>query len=264
MTATVTNLRHWTGRTVRAWPSRTSGVLYVEDVRDNLVFGQIGSEPLPEAVARKRSDTAQAAWFDATASAALAARDGSISRLQSVRSEDAVTWSLFGPLLAEPAGTRAAFLDALLGLAGIAVEASKVCEIELWKRQPHPDTGNTAHGPEADVILRSDRAVVCVEAKWGAKEGDGQGSARNMTQRDMRVHTAKTLLTASDTDADVTVAAVIAIAPTKHPMLDPGSLWAGAVDRVEIRALSWEDAAKIPHPSGTEFADQLEWRTKLL
>jgi hypothetical protein len=174
-------LAHWSGKTVAAWPSRGLGVLYPADVRDNLVLtpGQLAAWPLSKTILKKVTDAARQTWFDPIAWDALRGPAASVSRLQSINSEDAVTWSTFGTLLDAAQDVRAAFLNDLLRLAGVPLaERNRDCVVEMWKRYPHPDTGRAANGPEADAMLIGDRTVVCIESKWGPMSAPHRVSTR--------------------------------------------------------------------------------------
>lgn len=249
-------IAHWSGRLVEAWPSQGSGVLYLTDVRDNLVLTgkhRAGWPPVP--IAKKLGADARASWFDATALAALQGAATAPCRLQSVLSEDAITWSLFGPLLDASEVVRAEFLDHLLELAGIRAAANSRCEIRLWRRTPHPDTGRTAHGPEADALLIGDQAVVCVESKWRARIAAAQGVAKNLTQVDMRRGTVDALRAAGGQS----VAAVVLLAPAAH-LLHTSALPHSTAGQAALSAVTWEDAVRIPQPEQAEVEAQLYWR----
>src|SRR5690242_16328138 len=104
-----------------------------------------------------------------------------------MNSEDAITWSYFGPFLAESPSSRADFLNWLLEHVGLGDYAtSEVCEIDLWRRIPHPDPPFVPGGPELDVVLDGDAAVVFCEAKWRSKEDTKQGRSGTKTQMQLR------------------------------------------------------------------------------
>jgi hypothetical protein len=260
---TPVHLDHWTGRKVDAWRSRGSGVLYLADVRDNLVLtpAQRAAWPLPRTILKKLTDAARISWFDSVAWDALRGDAPSVSRLQSINSEDAVTWSSFGTLLDADRETRARFLNDLLRLAGVpSAEPNRDCVIEMWKRYPHPDTGRTASGPEADAMLIGDRTVVCIESKWRAGVGTAQGQQKDKTQLEMRAHTVREVATAGGQQS----ALVLGIVPGGHPVLSSISLWNGQSQGAEVRAVSWEDVVQLAHPQRTVFEAQLVWRRQFL
>src|SRR4051794_4958052 len=101
---------HWNGGEGEAWRSRGRGVLYLADPRDNLVLTAAQRAAWPLGAPRKRSASARRSWFDDEAWNALRGSAASPSLMQSVRSEDAATWSLFGPLLDAGEAARARFL----------------------------------------------------------------------------------------------------------------------------------------------------------
>jgi hypothetical protein len=100
---------------------------------------------------------------------------GHYSALQSINSEDAITWNFFGPLIGRPAA-GAEFLNWLCGRLELPWGENTAAATDVWRRVPHPDKP-IAPGPELDAMLVAERTVVMVEAKWGSGEGTGQGVA---------------------------------------------------------------------------------------
>jgi hypothetical protein len=75
---------------------------------------------------------------------------GFYTDLQSIRSEDALTWSLFGYISKLGQQKIDTFYNELLAYFELGEDYK--CEIRLWQRLSHPETlGNS--GPEIDVIL---------------------------------------------------------------------------------------------------------------
>ncbi len=92
------------------------------------------------------------------------AKLGFYSDLQSLHSEDAVTWSFFGPLVYAAPSVRSAFVKELLIL--IDVQGSSLnALVWLWRRIPHPDD-LVPGGPEIDFGIQTDDVFLLGEAKW--------------------------------------------------------------------------------------------------
>lgn len=87
---------------------------------------------------------------------------GYYTDLQSVNSEDAITWSLFGYISKFNDKIRLDFLNELL--AKIGLENDEYCDIKLWQRLPHPDTF-VSGGPEIDALLVGKKNFIIVECK---------------------------------------------------------------------------------------------------
>ncbi|WP_226995420.1 hypothetical protein, partial [Candidatus Symbiothrix dinenymphae] len=62
---------------------------------------------------------------------------GYYSNLQSIKSEDAITWSLFGYIAYQDSAVRDKFFNELLRF--LHLDEDKNCQIKLWQRLPHPD-----------------------------------------------------------------------------------------------------------------------------
>src|SRR4051812_34726989 len=141
----------------------------------------------PPPVIQKLYESRQARAFAPEELRAATARLGFYSDLQSLNSEDAVTWSYFGPFLAETFAERAAFANWLVDRVGLSeLRRSERCQLDLWRRIPHPDRTTSSGGPELDVVLDADTVVVFVEAKWRSKEATNQGITGTKSQLQLR------------------------------------------------------------------------------
>ena len=110
---------------------------------------------------------------------------GFYSDLQSLHSEDAITWSVFGPVAYAAPEIRASFVGVLLKLIGVPNGPISIANVWLWRRIPHPDT-LVLGGPEVDFGLQTDDVFVIGEAKWRSSIGVGQGVKRDKDQITLR------------------------------------------------------------------------------
>ena len=108
---------------------------------------------------------------------------GFYTDLQSVKSEDALTWSLFGYISKLDQVIIDSFYNELLAHFELGEDTS--CTIRLWQRLPHPETFGNG-GPEIDVILMGKRICLLVECKWTADVGKNQGVNKNLNQLEIR------------------------------------------------------------------------------
>lgn len=108
---------------------------------------------------------------------------GYYSDLHSIKSEDAITWSLFGFIAYQESEIRLSFFNELLERLKLKSDTS--CEIKLWQRLPHPETF-VSGGPEMDVILLGARNLLLIECKWGSGIAKNQGKLKNKSQIDIR------------------------------------------------------------------------------
>src|SRR4051794_38351564 len=145
-------LKDWNGREFRLVRSK-GGVAAVSDFADNLIRDERLPWP-PPPVVQKLYESRQSRAFIGAELAAATARLGFYSDLQSLHSEDAITWSYFGPFLAETPASRARFLNWLLKRLELDEFASNgSCQLDLWRRIPHPDRPTASGGPELDIVL---------------------------------------------------------------------------------------------------------------
>jgi hypothetical protein len=241
----------WRDRPLRVARSR-GGVVAICDVRRALLYEDAAGWP-PPALQKKLKKSAQIKAFDSPGSLELQEDLGFYCDLQSIASEDAITWSFFGPFLTTSTDARAKLLNWLLDLADVEHEPNTTCEIRLWRRLPHPETGKSSHGPEPDFALHGDRSIVLGEAKWSAKEDMQQGILGTTTQMQMR-RTSLLALASEHTDDPRLVALGIVLSESLEPAPPDAA-------GIETRIVEWHQLAAYPeHPMGDEFERYYAWK----
>ena len=208
---------------------------------------------------------ARKSWFAGDDAAALAAELGRISKFQSLKSEDAVTWSWFGTLaLAEPEDRRAA-IQWLYERLDLGLTATTGVQIDQWMRVIHPNAPQSPNGPELDARIDDPGgALIYVEAKWDAVLGTGKG--RHEGTKDDQVLLRRSALRTEPALAhdkrDFVVMGVsnaspdlaIYTEPQQQPPLRP----------VAVAWLTWDDLADCDaHPRAGEFRCYLAWKREL-
>lgn len=239
----------WQGAPLEVGLSR-GGVPAALDVRRIVLWN--GRAWPPAGLKRKLKRSPQARAFDPETRAALEETLGYYCDLQSFRSEDSMTWSFFGPFIESPEPLRCSLLDWLLALTGIDCAPAERCEVVLWRRLAHPDTGIALHGPEPDFALIGDSCLILGEAKWGASEDTRQGVLGDTSQMEMR----RTSLASEGKVHGVKV--LVALGVARDGGLEPPRPDAASVF---TRIVEWADLATYPdHPHEGEFARYLDWR----
>lgn len=171
----MTTITRWDGKTIHGVSSTGSGVFAAYDWKD-MVFGAVAG-PIEQKAA---CGSKQARAFSDEDLHDLRRLYGRYSDVQSVNSEDTVTWSVFA------GSERAKWLSALIDEAFGHQACCREWSLQFWQRTPHPDTGESASGPEADVLVSAQDHFYVVEAKWTSDLGKAQGAARDKTQLEMR------------------------------------------------------------------------------
>lgn len=223
---------------------------YVERWERN-VLGDVGSAP--DWLAKQaRSYVAHPGWFDPEDSEALAQPLGRISKLQSLRSEDAVTWSWFGTLAACDGERRAATLAWLLEEVGVAWPVSTAVQMRQWERVPHPNEPGRP-GPEIDAIADDPGGpLVFVEAKWDAPLGTGKGAAVGV--RDDQVLLRQAALASTTQDGRRCLVLMVARAAMTTASYAP---------LPAVVATTWQQLARCEcHPHADEFREYLAWKER--
>ncbi len=241
----------WTGNAVCVARS-PSGVLLLCDYADNVIRSADVPWPPPTLVAKLVADDRVSSKWPAQLRDSVCSRLGHYTPLQSINSEDAITWSFFGPLMYGSPRVRVQFLRWLLERLELSAEDT-VATFDLWRRIPHPEKPS-APGPELDALLHGDRTVVYVEAKWGSPEGVGQGPGGTSTQMQLRrdfvenygrrIYGARRFVVLGVVLQDL----IEAITP-------------GDSDHVTTRTIRWENLAEFSGRSAQgEFAHYLAWK----
>jgi hypothetical protein len=209
-----------------------------------------------------RGYVSRRSWFSDEDADALSMQLGRISKFQSVRSEDALTWSWFEPLWSADDDTRHAAVQWLYDRLGLGVRATRNITIDQWRRIRHPNAPS-ANGPEIDAVIDDPGgALIYVEAKWHASLGTGKGAVSGAVD-DQIVLRRAAMRADEEFDRDGRPRVVLGV-----------SRWAGDVTAyaesgdsgrpVAIRWLTWQDLAACPnHPRADEFARYVAWKQEI-
>ena len=177
-------------RTIRNWlnaeveiATSAGGVVALADAWQNFVRGGVTPWPTPELI-QKLYQSRQARAFKESELAVATRALGFYSDLQSLHSEDAITWSVFGPIAYAEPKVRGRFVEELLRLVGVS-GAAEGANVWLWRRLPHPDT-LVPGGPEIDFGVQTSDVFLLGEAKWRSSVAATQGVERNKDQFTLR------------------------------------------------------------------------------
>jgi len=177
-------MKNWNQQEVEILTSK-GGVIALANPYDNLI--STGIEPWPPAeVVQKLYQSRHEGAFPEEQKEKLQKFNGYYSDLQSIHSEDAITWSVFGTIAHAPNEKRKVFIAELLQSLGLSFAAVDNSEIFLWRRVPHPDT-LVSGGPEIDFGILTNDTLLLGEAKWKASVGTAQGKNKDKDQIQLRV-----------------------------------------------------------------------------
>jgi hypothetical protein len=249
----------WRGDPLPIRRSRGSAVPYVEDWQRNVLRAS-GSGDWPDFLLRQvRAYVARRGGFADEDAAALAAQLGRISKFQSLRSEDALTWSWFGTLHDAKPESRRAAIQWLCNELPADVEVSDEVEVRQWVRVPHPNVAGRL-GPEVDAIIDDpDGVLVYVEAKWDAELGTGKGSSDGLLD-DQIVLRCRALAPPA---VDATRPRVVLGLSRATPDISTYDVVARETG-VTVCWLTWADLARCAqHPLAIDFPAYLAWKTRL-
>ncbi len=251
--AEMTLIQNWRGGEIEVASSR-GGKLAVVDFADGLLQGGVQPWPPPELL-QKLTRSAHGSAFDEPDLSAVRRIRGYYSDLQSLRSEDAVTWSVFGTVAYAASAVRAAYVQDLLQTLDVPAPADDYA-IWLWRRVPHPETGGK-NGPEIDFAIQGQSLVLFGEAKWGSGIGAGQGVNHNRNQLALRREFFERW--SSDLFPNQTCFVLLTVSPggglqeSGERPVGPGTLYE--------RDATWEAISGLArHPLSEELGRYLTWK----
>lgn len=203
----------------------------------------------------------QESAFDTDELARLQEQLGYYCDLQSLHSEDAITWSVFGTVGHCEEPLRVRWVRELFWKLGLPSDKPDHCEITLWRRVPHPETGRP-EGPEIDFSIVTEDTVLLGESKWLAGIGKGQGIRRNKDQIQLRIEFLKdygksgTFLSPVTRQPEFKNMAVFLVGLEKDP-----SFIEGSHDGIELRFATWEQVCSLKsHPFAQEVGRYYRWK----
>jgi len=247
----------WRSTPIELAESR-GGVLAVSRLSDNLITTGVSPWPPPE-IAQKTYGSRQARAFHGADRDVAESELGYYCDLQSLHSEDAVTWSVFGPLIYGSEASRLAFSAGMLSELGAAVDSVERARIWLWRRLPHPE--NLAPGgPEIDFGIQTDGALILGEAKWLSGLGAGQGRGGDKDQ--IQIRSEYIAKYGERVFPGVRQFIVLGVSP-EGDLVAPGDRdLPGA--RLSLRNLAWEQVAGLPGiPCEEEVRHYITWKWEL-
>lgn len=159
------------------------GVLAAVNPWDNVIRTGVRPWPAPELI-QKIYQSRQVRAFSSDEHRLATVTLGFYSDLQSIHSEDAITWSVFGPVIYAGDDVRQAFVTELFRLIEVPGTPANA-HIWLWRRLPHPDS-LVSGGPEIDFGIQTDDVFLLGEAKWRSSVGTAQGVNRDKDQVTLR------------------------------------------------------------------------------
>ena len=175
-------LTDWNGKEIAIARSK-GGKISVCNYEDNLIIPSRTVWPHPD-ITKKLYKSNHSKDFEPSSHCALEAKLGFYCDLQSLRSEDAITWSIFGTLNYFSKSLQVQSVNSMLEAIGEEPNVNN-CLIQLWTRIAHPDT-LVSGGPELDFQIVGDNVVIFGECKWTAKVAENQGKQKNKNQLQLR------------------------------------------------------------------------------
>lgn len=176
-------MENWNGKKINFAKSK-GGVIVVSHPFDNLISVNGIPWPPPEII-QKLYKSRQVRAFEGAQSSICTSGLSYYCDLQSLHSEDAITWSIFGTVSYSNLSIRENWVSQFFKLLDISDAVSTNAVIFLWRRIPHPDT-LVLGGPELDFGIITNNALILGEAKWQSGVESAQGKKKNKDQIQLR------------------------------------------------------------------------------
>lgn len=244
----------WNNKEVLLAESKGGKLAFVDPFRGLLLGGTV--EEHPTEIKRKLSKSGRQSAFQGEDLDAVTETLGHYCDLQSVNSEDAMTWSVFGPLLCAPASVRTEFGARLFHLIEPRLDPPQSARLSLWRRVPHPDTSGSG-GPELDFLIETPRVVIIGEAKWISTVGTKQGTNKKKDQIRIRKEFVEKH---GRTLFPTAITFVVLGVHLNEAVVQPEELRVGN-SKILFRNVPWEDICSItPHPAEEELPRYFQWK----
>ncbi len=243
-------LQNWNGKRINCAHSK-GGVLVLSHPFDNLISTNCSPWPSSE-ILQKLYQSRQTRAFEGNELVACTSGIGYYCDLQSIHSEDAITWSVFGTIAHSSQETLEAWLADLFLILGLKDIQTKNAEIFLWRRIPHPDI-LVPGGPEIDVGIMTENALVLGEAKWQSSTGTRQGKNKDKDQIQLR-------------GEFLAKYGPVLFSEHSHFVVLGISLYTWAFadttpEEVIFRQITWEEICSLgTHPLSDEVGRYFEWK----
>jgi hypothetical protein len=250
-------IEHWKGDGQIEVATSFGGVKATVNPYDNLL--RASSPWPPPEVAQKLCASNRAPAYRGTDRDAVESVLGYYSDLQSLRSEDAITWSVFGSLCYCEKRDQLCFSNALLRLLEINEILRDPLNIWLWRQITHPEKPAARSRPEIDFGIQTENLLLLGEAKWMSDVARYQGVGRNKTQLDLRQEYLEMYGNKVYGVRHLVVLAVV---------LNPGLLRRSEQEvrrgtTLHLREITWDQVCALrEHPHSAELVKYLDWKTR--
>lgn len=246
------NINDWNGNDMLVAKSK-GGVIVTAHPFSNLI--KTGCEPWPPSeIVQKLYESRHIQAFSAEERDICISGLGYYCDLQSLNSEDAITWSVFGTIARAEQAKRKAWLTDLFAMIQLPDTNVKSADIYLWRRVPHPDN-RVPGGPEIDVGILTENTIVLIEAKWLSKTGTGQGKGKNKDQIQLRGEYLNEYGTNIYGDRSQLV--VLGISLNKEAFVNT------VPEDIMFRSITWEEICSLnAHPIADEVRRYFKWKKK--
>ncbi len=227
------------------------GVCVAAHPFDNLIRTGCDPWPAPEVV-QKLYQSRQVHAFDDNQRAICESGLGYYCDLQSLHSEDAITWSVFGTAARAQRDILKSWLTDLFRLLNLPSASADHAEVILWRRIPHPDTLSVG-GPEIDFGIITRNAVVLDEAKWRSGVGRSQGKQKDKDQIQLRGEFLKNY--SQRLFPAASVRAVVGLSLFSDAFANP------VPPGIRFLQTTWERVCSLPsHPCAAEVQRYFRWK----
>ena len=248
------SLDDWNGNQIELAES-AHGVLAFIDPLGGLLKGNISPWPTPQIIQKIYKSRQQRAYKGGDLDGVTECL-GYYCDLQSVHSEDAITWSVFGPISYAEPELRREFCQKLFSIIDASLPKPETANVTLWRRIPHPDS-LAPGGPEIDFTIQSGDVLIFGEAKWRSSVGAKQGVNRIKDQITLRREFFEKfgqVLFPGITHYVVLGASLAAPVVMRDDLQLPNG-------QILLRDVSWDELCRIsPHPLSDELPRYYEWK----
>lgn len=256
---TIFEIPNWKGRNIQVARSgeQFNGRMAVVDFKDNLVAAAI-PECIPFPLLQKLVRSVHEADYFGAARTAVTNLLDFYTDLQSLASEDAITFSYFGPIWLRGSTEVARFTDWLVRELELPLRKTATANMEFWRRIPHAQTAGR-NGSEFDWAVQSANLLLFSENEFCGSHASNLGIRCDLSQVEMlREYVIKWGAALHPSVERFVILYITPFALAQSAVQEDfpiGRAW------LHIRNLTWQHLSSYRgHPLGTEFGEYFDWR----
>ena len=243
-------IKDWNDQEIEVAYSK-GGVPILANPLDNLISTNIVPWPTSEVI--QKHDKNNFSYSDDNNKEIATKKLGYNCYLQSINSEDAITWSVFGTVSYHDLSIQTRWVNDFFNFLELNDSSPNHPEIFLWKRFPHAET-LVPGGSEIDFGILTEDTILFGEAKWNSPLDTKQGKKEDKDQIQIRAEFLQKYINKISPNIKYRIVLYLRRSGEEYGSVD-------YAPDVLIKSCTWDDVCDLKsHPLSDEVKRYLEWK----